>query len=148
MFKFHDCFRSLPGQTVSLKILSMNPGDDELIPFYWYDIVLNTTGEVVGKISIRIGDNYHSYYNGHIGYEIDEPYRGHGYALAACKMVLPVARFHGMTRLHLTCDEDNIASYKTIEKLGGKLMEIVTPPQDYFAWFDGIAPHRIYELKL
>lgn len=148
MFQFSDHFRRLSGPVLTLKILSMHPGDNELIPFYWYDILLNATGEVVGKISIRIGDNYHSYYNGHIGYEIDEPYRGHGYALTACKMVLPVAKFHGMTRLTLTCDEDNVASYKTIEKLGGQLLEIVTPPRDYFAWFDGIAPHRIYELKL
>ena len=45
---------------------------------------------------------------------------GHGYAQAACRMVLPVARYHGMTSLYLTCAEGNIASRRTIEHLGAE----------------------------
>ena len=33
-------------------------------------------------------------------------------------MVLDVARFHEMEHIILACDINNIASYKTIEKLG------------------------------
>ena len=92
--------------------------------------------------------NGRKYYNGHIGYEVDEGARGHGYARRACALVLDVARFHGMKRLYLTCAEDNAASYRTIEKLGGRLLEICGMPRDYFAWYEGIPRHRIYQLDL
>ena len=105
-------------------------------------------GAAVGKIGIRIGDNFHTYYNGHIGYEVDEPYRGHGYARRACRLALTVARHHGMKSLYITCDEDNMASARTIEGLGAKLLEVCEVPREYFAWYEGISRHRIYELEL
>ena len=74
---------------------------------------------------MRIGNNFHSYYNGNIGYEIEEIFRGKNYALKACKLVLPIAKAHGMNELFLTCDENNIPSYKTIEKLGGEVVACV-----------------------
>ena len=146
MFTFLDCFNEINGGDMTLKIIEKSEGTAELLPFYYYDISVD--GAPVGKISIRIGDNFHSYYNGHIGYEIDEGARGHGYARRACELVLDVARFHGMTRLYLTCDEDNTASYRTIEKLGGSLLEICDVPREYFAWYEGIPRHRVYQLNL
>ena len=59
-----------------------------------------------------------------------------------------VARAHGMSRLYVTCTEDNTASYRTIEGLGGTLLEICDVPREYFAWFEGIKPHRIYQVNL
>ena len=53
-----------------------------------------------------------------IGYEVDEAYRGNHYALAACQLVLQVARYHDTSKIYLTCNYDNMASSKTIEKLG------------------------------
>lgn len=53
-----------------------------------------------------------------------------------------------MEYLDITCDEDNIASYKTLERLGAELLEICTPPQSYCYWKETIKPHRIYRLKL
>ena len=146
MFTFLDCFNEINGGDMTLKIIEKSEGTAELLPFYYYDIFVDEVP--VGKISIRIGDNFHSYYNGHIGYEIDEGARGHGYARRACELVLDVARFHGMTRLYLTCDEDNTASYRTIEKLGGSLLEICDVPREYFAWYEGIPRHRVYQLNL
>ena len=146
MFTFLDRFNEIDDGDMTLRIIEKSEGTAELIPFYYYDIFVD--GAPVGKISIRIGDNFHSYYNGHIGYEIDEGARGHGYARRACELVLDVARFHGMTRLYLTCDEDNTASYRTIEKLGGSLLEICDVPREYFAWYEGIPRHRVYQLSL
>ncbi len=139
-----DKFNRLESALLTLELIDFYQEDGPAIPFYWYDIILNSTRQKIGKISIRIGHNYHSYYNGNIGYEIDEAFRGHHYALEACKMVIPVAKEYGMTELYLTCDEDNIASYKTIEALGGVLKETVLPPNDYFAYYDGMALSRIY----
>ena len=146
-FAFSDAFDSLPGRDgMHLEILEKAPGDGVMLPFYYYTIYVGE--QAVGAISIRIGDNYHSYYNGHVGYEIDEPWRGHRYALAALKLVLPVARHHGMRRLYLTCDASNEASRRIIEAAGGRLLEICPMPRDYFAWYEGIEDHRIYQLDL
>lgn len=49
-------------------------------------------------------------------------------------MVLDVVRFHSMEFIYLTCDESNIASYKTIEKIGAELVEICDVPKKYFGW--------------
>ncbi len=145
-FPFSEEFDTLRGDGMTLKLTQKCGGDEIILPFYYYDIYVE--GKNVGKISIRIGSNYHSYYNGNIGYEVDEEYRGHGYAYLACRLVLPVARAHGMTELILTCDESNIASYRTFEKLGASLMEMIKPPKDYFAYYDEMEKQRIYRLKL
>ena len=147
MFPFSDRFDIIPGDNgMHLEIIEKYPGDEAMIPFYYYDIVVD--GRQVGKISIRIGDNYHSYYNGHIGYEVEEADRGHRYSLSALKLVLPVARYHGMKRIYITCDESNAASRRIIELAGGQLVEIAPIPTDYFAWYEGIEDHCIYRLDL
>ena len=145
-FEFLNNFDILFDNEITLEISQKYQGDDELLPFYYYDIYVDET--VVGKISIRIGKNYHSYYNGNIGYEIDKEYRGNNYAYKASKLVLQVAKAHNMSELILTCDESNIASYKTIEKLGAELIEIVKPPKDYFAYREDMEKQRIYKLSL
>ncbi len=146
MFTFSEQFDTLTGDGLTLRITEKYPGDDVMAPYYYYDIFAD--GVPVGKISIRIGDNYHSYYNGHIGYEVDEPYRGRRYALRAIALVLPVARYHGMTRVLITCDESNAASRRTAELAGGRLLEIAEIPRDWFAWYEGVEPHCIYEVKI
>ena len=145
-FGFLNDFDILSDNAITLKISQKYKGDNELLPFYYYDIYVDET--VVGKISIRIGNNYHSYYNGHIGYEINKEHRGKNYAYKASKLVFQVAKAHGMSELILTCDESNIASYKTIEKLGAELIEIVKPPKDYFAYRENMEKQRIYKLSL
>ena len=144
--EFFNDFDILYDGEITLRISQKYQGDDELLPFYYYDIFVDDTA--VGKISIRIGNNYHSYYNGNIGYEIDKEYRGSNYAYKASKLVLQVAKAHNMSELILTCDESNIASYKTIEKLGAELIEIVKPAKDYFAYREDMEKQRIYKLSL
>ena len=146
--QYNEKYTTLTNDEMELKLIHFHQGNDVEIPYYWYEIIPKALNKPVGKISIRLGDNYHSYYNGHIGYEVDEEYRGHGYSYQAAKMVLPVAKAYGMKRIYLVCDEDNIASYKTIEKLGAELVELVVPPKDYFGWYEGIPVQRIYRLEL
>lgn len=145
-FEFSSNIDAMSDGKIALRISQKYQGDDELLPFYYYDIFINNTA--VGKISVRIGNNYHSYYNGNIGYEIDKEYRSNNYAYKACKLVLQVAKAHGMNELILACDESNISSYKTIEKLGANLIEIVKPPKDYFAYREDMEKQRIYKLCL
>lgn len=148
MFQFTNQFDTIEDHELTLAIIGKFPGDGIRLPFYYYDIIRKSDGVAVGKISVRIGHNYHSYYNGNVGYEINEEYQGHGLAYQACKLIFPVARFHGMEALYLTCDEDNAPSYKTIERLGAELVEVCEPPKDYFAWYEGMSRQRIYRLDL
>ncbi len=146
MFPFTDQFDRIASDPMTLQIIEKNPAGVDGLTFYYYDILIN--GAPVGKISLRIGVNFHTYYNGSIGYEVDELCRGRGYARAACRLVLPVARHHGMTHLYLTCAESNIPSFHTIEGLGAELVEICQVPREYFAWRAGMERQRIYRLAL
>ena len=145
---FREEYFLVEGDILTLRIIDAHPGEGDALPFYWWSILLRSSGQKVGKISLRLGHNYHSYYNGNVGYEVDEECRGHHYALIACRMVAQIARRHGMGRLYFTCDQDNVASYRTIEGMGAKLIETVTPPNDYIFYYKGIPPHRIYLLEL
>ena len=146
MFEFNPKFDLLQSKEMELRIIEKFPGNDVLIPFYYYDIYRE--GKQIGKISVRIGDNYHSYFNGHIGYEINEPDRGHHYSLAALGMVLPVAQFHQMNRLYLTCSVSNMASRRIIELSGAKYIETARIPTNYFGWYSGIEDQYIYKLDI
>ena len=146
MYEFKEEFNCIEKDGMLLKIIQKYDGDDEMLPFYYWDIY---AGEVrVGKISLRIGRNSHSYYNGNIGYEVFPEHRGNHYSYKACKMVLKVAAAHQMKELILTCGEENIASYKTIEHLGAELIGVAEVPKEYFAWREGMERQRIYVLKL
>jgi len=141
-------FFSVEGDIVSLHLIETAEGSDNELPFYWWSIVENATGASIGKISLRLGHNYHSYWNGNAGYEVDEPHRGHRYATIALKMVLPIAKSHGMDHLVVSCNEDNVASYKTIERCGGKLLEISYPPEDWIYYRPDLPLKRIYRIEL
>lgn len=146
--QYNEKYSTLINDAMELKLIHFDQGNEAEIPYYWYEIIPKVLNKPVGKISIRLGDNYHSYYNGHIGYEVDEEYRGNNFSYQAAKMVLSVAKDYGMERIYLVCDENNIASSKTIEKLGAELVEKVVPPKDYFGWYEEIPVQRIYRLEL
>lgn len=77
-----------------------------------YDIVENN--EEVGRLVYRYGSDELLKYCGHIGYHIDEAFRGNGYAY---KAVLALFELIDMDEVIISCDLNNIASQKTIEKL-------------------------------
>jgi predicted acetyltransferase len=56
---------------------------------------------------------------GHIGYDVRPSMRRCGYGTALLRLALVEARNHGITRVRITCDADNIASQKVIERNGG-----------------------------
>ena len=102
---------------------------------YYFHIFLNETKRVIGYVDLRVGESLFLYYLGNVGYRINESYRGHHYAAKAVKLLLPLAKEEGMRRLLITCNPDNIASYKTIEAAGGRFLEECEVP----SW------HELYE---
>jgi len=91
---------------------------------YW----LAAKGEVLlGTIRIRHQLNEQlSHEGGHIGYDIRPSYRGRGYGTRQLGLALPKAQALGLTRLLITCDADNLASARIIEKNGGRIENQVT----------------------
>jgi predicted acetyltransferase len=144
---FLEGFNHLEDDCIYLEIIEKNEGNREELPYYYYVIYLQS-GIQIGKISIRIGHNKHSYYNGNIGYEIYPEHRGKKHSLRACKLVLEVARAHGMNFLYICCAENNVPSRKIIESPGAKLQEIKVPPKDYIYYYEGMPAQRIYRLDL
>lgn len=61
---------------------------------------------------------------GHIGYSVRPTARGRGVATAALHDALLRAHGLGMRQVLLTCDPQNIASARTIEKNGGVLEDV------------------------
>ncbi len=145
---FNKDFYIIENDEIKLVLIETNPGDEKILPFYWWKIILKKSNLEVGKISLRIGNNYHSYFNGNIGYEIDSEYQGNNYAFKACKLLIAIAEYHKMDYIHLSCDFDNIASIKTIEKLGAKFIEEIIPSKDYVFFYDGMPKERIYILNI
>lgn len=58
---------------------------------------------------------------GHIGYFIRPTKRKMGYGTKTLELALPVAENLGIDKVLVTCDDDNVASVKIIEKNGGIL---------------------------
>lgn len=66
-------------------------------------------------------------HGGHIGYGVRPAERGRGLARWAVGEMLPVARELGIDRVLITCDDDNLASARTIERSGGVLQDVTEP---------------------
>ncbi len=108
------------------------PGDAsrEPVPAYHFRIFI-AEGTDAGHLNFKVGDTAHVLgCVGHIGYEILEPFRGHGHAWQACRAVAPFVRLF-YDAVILTCDPDNHASIRTIERLGAQFVdEVRVPPHD------------------
>ncbi len=69
---------------------------------------------------------------GHIGYSVRPSRRREGHASRALALALPRAAALGLDRVLLTCDEDNVASRRTIEQNGGELEDIRSGRRRYW----------------
>jgi predicted acetyltransferase len=100
-----------------------------LAPNYAFDLRHAESGAHMGEIDLRLSnDHYITHYAGHIGYGVVRAFRGQHYAARACRLLLPLAKTHGLSPLWITCNPDNVASRRTCEALGATLVEIVAVP--------------------
>lgn len=117
---------------VRLRFIGIIPGDPtrSLVPSYQFGILMGGAMDV-GKISLRVGDTEHIHLcAGHIGYEVQERFRGHGFARQACRAIASFVRTFYHTVI-ITCDPGNQASIRTIERLGARFIdEVAIPPND------------------
>lgn len=101
------------------------------VPVYTFNML--AFGEkYAGFIRLRVGWNEHVIrYAGHVGYGVEPAYRGRHYAERACRLIAELARRHGMAALWITCQPDNLASRRTLERLGATCVGILDVPPEY-----------------
>jgi predicted acetyltransferase len=98
------------------------PGPGRVHATYWW---ITEDDTYLGAITLRHELNdFLLQVAGHVGYGVRPSARGRGLAAWALRAVLPHARALGLTRLLITCDDQNLASARTIEKTGGVLEDV------------------------
>ncbi len=151
-FQFRQ-WGTLSDGTVDLVADRLEPADPARrhVPCYHFRISPHGQALPVGRISLRVGrveDHPDLLTSGHVGYEIEEPHRGHGYAGRACRLLVPVALAHGLDRLVITCAPTNLASRRTLERIGATFVGEFDIPPHHTMYQDGRRRVRRYEWRL
>jgi predicted acetyltransferase len=156
MFSLGGPFQFIePGQLIDghleLVLVEKKPGDPakDIVPAYAFE--MRHTGHIqsVGNIELRIGHTFRlDQFGGQIGFSVDPGYRGHHYASRSVRMLLPLARRHGLQTIWITCNPENIASRRTCERLGAKFVEIVDLPPDHEMYQRGDRQKARYRLEI
>lgn len=143
----------LSGDALNLVLERIVPADplQQYVPSHQFKITLQDASTRIGHLHLRVGDpaqNENLRYAGHIGYAVDAAHRGHGYAGDACRLVAPYARRLGMVTVLITCNPDNTASRRTIEKLGARFLARAPLPRHLEMYLAGDREKLIYEWDL
>ena len=124
LVKKHDLTFSNPDEDIIQKYKDcrdINKLPSHYVPSYNYFFV--DDDKFIGEIHIRVKltDNLLKY-GGHIGYAINPKYWNQGYGTKLLELGLEKAkRLIEEDRILVTCDDDNIGSYRIIETNGGIL---------------------------
>ena len=119
------------------------------VPTVYYDILRHEDREKVGTIDLRLTAEGDMYFYGHIGYNVSRSHRGHHYAYHACLLLFEIARDEfGMDELIITCSPDNIASYRTLRRLHGELIELVKVPPGHPLYTIGETSKYVFRYRI
>ncbi|HVG94073.1 MAG TPA: GNAT family N-acetyltransferase [Planctomycetota bacterium] len=122
------------------------------VPAYRFLLVrraARSAPEVAGRIELRVGTTPDlERYAGHVGYSVAPPHRGRRLAARAVRLLLPLARRHGMATLWITCNPDNAASRRTCELVGALHVETVPLPKGHVLRQAGDVEKCRYRLDL
>lgn len=137
---------------VDLKVVFLYDGNGRMgsVPMYGCFLFLAGTDERVGEITLRLGTAQvdEIYYNGNIGYGVDEQYRGNGFAGRACNLVKKIACIEGMDELTITCNIESRSSIRVLEKLGAEQVERVDVPSEFVDEHDRVPKRVRYRWKI
>ncbi len=86
--------------------------------------------QIVGACRLRLALNDALMEEGgHIGYQVRPGRRGQGFGREILRLALEKSAEHGIHRVRITCDDDNIRSSRVIEGQGGVLDDKGTSPE-------------------
>lgn len=149
-FSFLDVSALIDGD-LEVVLAERYPGDPTVnyVPAYRFALKRAGNSHAIGEIELRVGNTRDLIkYGGHIAYGVNAPYRGNRYAARACKLLLPLARAHGLTEIWITCNPDNTASRRTCELAGAVLIEIVDLPERLDMYQEGERQKCRYRIAL
>ena len=134
----------LEDAVLALQLEAVHVGDAShgLAPDYTFAMLRRDPPAVVGRVTLRVTDDAElELVFGHVGYRVDEDHRGHGYAARAVRLLLPLARRHGLRQLWATCAPENLPSRRTLQRVGFLLEEEVFVPEELrrATWASGSA---------
>jgi predicted acetyltransferase len=133
---------------VQLQIVEVyqSPDSPWEVPAYRFNIL--EKDQKAGTISFRVSGNERLVrYAGHIGFGIDEKFRGRRLAGNAVKLILPLSASYGIKPLWLGCNPDNFASMQVMSWLGATYVETIDLPPDYERYYSlGERQKRRYRL--
>lgn len=117
---------------------------------YVFDIYVSRLRRVVGRCELRMEHGRDLLFYGNIGYVIYRPYRGHNFAYKACVGLLnliPKLK-PSLTEVIITCNPDNVASRKTIQKLGAVYQGTVDVDEDHELFLFGETQKEVYHIRV
>jgi tagatose 1,6-diphosphate aldolase len=148
-FRFLRPGRLVDGE-LELTLVRKQPADPAkgYVPCYHFE--MRRTGQILamGTIRLRIGPARQLRYIGHMGYDVKPRCRGKRYAARSCRLLLPLAKAHGLRAVWLCCDPPNVASQKSCTIAGARLVETIRVPPDHFLYKEGSRYLRRYRITL
>lgn len=133
-----------------LEQTSISDSERGFVPAYHFVMVRSRQPWIeMGRITLRVGNTpYVVTYAGHVGYRVYEKYRGQHYAARSVKLLFPLAKFHGLNPLWITCNPDNLPSRRSCELAGATYVETVLVPFDSDMYKRGDWEKRRYKIEL
>ena len=134
---------------VSLKLWKVfQVGDSDWpVPLYAFTVLVD--GGEAGGIRLRVGNtDLLRLWAGHIGFNVEPKFRGRRVAERATRLIIPLAEFHGINPVWLTCNPENTASQITLRRLGAMLMDTVSVPSEYAKFEPTATRKQRYRLEL
>ena len=115
---------------VRLKLQAFAQHSIHFVPTYHFRILDSRSGDAAWKINLRLGWNENLlYFAGHVGFAVNEGYRGRGFAARSLEMLKPLAARHGYRELWITCNPENFASRRSCERAGAMYVNTVDVPE-------------------
>lgn len=121
------------GKRIDLKMTKLIPAQPEkgFVDSCCYDIYLHNTSKQIGSCSAKLGLNDVLFYIGNVGYEINEEYRGNGFAVDAVKLLIKLFKLNGFKKIIITQVPTNVASIRVCEKLNCTFLGVYDIPADH-----------------
>lgn len=117
-----------------------------------FDIILNETREIIGKISFDYFFKSGFSYSGNVGYSIKYRFQNKHYATKALKLLRTLLlsnKYSGDKSLYLATKIDNIRSQKVILNNGGNLIyDGKVPINESLNFMEGIKKVKVYKIDI
>lgn len=129
-FVLRDMYEETKGNIAELITLQIDRSKGERLPEGWGPVTtlwMQMDRKIIGEAVIRheINCPVLEEFAGHVTYYILPNFRGRGYAKVFLRSIIEEAQAIGIKELRLHCDQENIASQKTLEACNARLKDVL-----------------------